>query len=196
MTRLQEIFQEIDRHPSNEWAKALGYHPVYTASEHAKIVIVGQAPGRKAQESGIPWNDASGIRLRTWLGVSNEQFYSPDLFALLPMDFYYPGKGIHGDLPPRRDFAPAWHPKILDCLPDVRLIIPVGSYAQKYYLGNQAKANLTLTVAAYEDYLPRYFPLVHPSPLNIRWLAKNPWLESEVVPILQVMVAKILQADQ
>src|SRR5690606_27598968 len=158
------------------------------ASAKSKIIIAGQAPGRKAQESQKPWNDASGIKLRSWMGVTDEQFYDPDLFALLAMDFYYPGKAAHGDLPPRKDFAPKWHVRLLEHMPEVKLIVTVGSYSQKYYLSERAKRTLTETVRSYDEYLPDYFPLVHPSPLNFRWQTQNPWFEAEVVPELRKRV--------
>lgn len=186
------IYQQIIDDPMNVEMTVRGYTPVYTASAGAKIVVVGQAPGRKAQESNLPWNDASGVALRRWLGVSDEQFYDPDIFALIPMDFYYPGKGAHGDLPPRKGFAAKWHPQLLAHMPKVELIILIGNYAQKYYLGTRAKVNLTQTVHARDEYLPEYYPLVHPSPLNFRWRAINPWFELQVVPELQAIVKKIL----
>ncbi|MDB5183868.1 MAG: uracil-DNA glycosylase [Candidatus Saccharibacteria bacterium] len=192
MSTLDKVYAEIVDDSDSEWAKKLNYLPVYSASEQAKIMIVGQAPGRKAQESMKPWNDVSGVKLRSWLGVSDEQFYNPDLFALVPMDFFYPGKGAHGDLPPRKNFAAKWHPKLLELMPNIQLIILVGSYAQKHYLAGDAKTNLTQTVLAYEEYLPTYLPLVHPSPLNFRWLSKNPWFETELVPILKEKVASII----
>jgi uracil-DNA glycosylase len=193
MSKLQQIYEEIAADPANEAHVQSGHLPVYTASETARIVIIGQAPGRKAQESRIPWNDVSGIRLRSWLGVTDEQFYNPKRIALVPMDFYYPGKGSHGDLPPRREFAPKWHPQILAEMPSAQLFILVGNYAQRYYLGRDAKSNLSLTVRAYEEYLPKYLPLVHPSPLNFRWLSLHPWFESELVPILRQRVSEILK---
>ncbi len=189
---LDKIRHDIINDPNNEQFTAMGHLPLYTASAHSKIVIIGQAPGRKAQDSSVPWNDPSGIKLRKWLGVTDEQFYNPELFALIPMDFYYPGKGVHGDLPPRKEFAAKWHPQLLANMPDVKLIILIGSYAQKYYLGAQSKDTLTLTVQSYEDYLPTYFPLVHPSPLNFRWLSKNLWFESQLVPVLQTVVSTII----
>jgi uracil-DNA glycosylase len=189
---LEKIRDEIVNDPANKSWRTAGFGPLYTASEHSKIVIVGQAPGKKAQDSAIPWNDASGVELRKWLGVSDQQFYNPDLFAILPMDFYYPGKGAHGDLPPRKDFAPKWHPQILANMQEVELTILIGSYAQRYYLSKLAKSNLTQTVAAFEEYLPTFFPLVHPSPLNFRWQAKNPWFHQKLVPILQERIKKIL----
>ncbi|HEY0965319.1 MAG TPA: uracil-DNA glycosylase family protein [Candidatus Saccharimonadales bacterium] len=189
------IYQAICDDPMNIAMKAKDYVPVYTAGPKAKIVIVGQAPGSKAQASMKPWNDVSGILLRKWLGVTDEQFYDPNIFALTPMDFYYPGKATHGDLPPRKGFAEKWHPKLLQLMPEVQLIILIGAYSQKYYLGKSAKRNLTETVRAYHEYLPAYFPLVHPSPLNFRWRARNPWFEIEVVPELHVLVHKILGED-
>ena len=189
------IYQAICDDPMNTAMKAKDYVPVYTAGPKAKIVIVGQAPGSKAQASMKPWNDVSGILLRKWLGVTDEQFYDPNIFALTPMDFYYPGKATHGDLPPRKGFAEKWHPKLLQLMPEVQLIILIGAYSQKYYLGKSAKRNLTETVRAYQEYLPAYFPLVHPSPLNFRWRARNSWFEIEVVPELHDLVHKILDED-
>lgn len=188
------IRQQIIDDPMNADMQAKGYGPVYTVGEQAKIVIVGQAPGIRAQESKKPWNDISGRTLRTWLGVTDEQFYDPNLIALIPMDFYYPGKGVHGDLPPRKGFAEKWHPLLLAHMPHVQLIITIGAYAQKYYLGKQAQKNLTETVRSYKKYLPKYLPLVHPSPLNLRWRAKNPWFEEEVTPAARSVVSKILNS--
>ena len=178
--------------PMNAGYTDRGWQPVYSASPHSRIVIVGQAPGRVAQESGKPWNDVSGLNLRQWLNVTEEQFYDPRLFALMPMDFYYPGKGKHGDLPPRREFAEKWHSRLLDRMTEVKLMILVGVYAQKFYLAGQAKRDLTETVASYEEYLPKYFPLVHPSPLNFRWRKRNPWFAGEVIPALQRVVQEVL----
>nr|WP_225955043.1 uracil-DNA glycosylase family protein [Kibdelosporangium phytohabitans] len=176
----------------NAWATEQGWEPVYTAAPGARIVIIGQAPGRRAQESGVPFDDPSGVRLREWLGVTDEQFYDPGRFAILPMDFYFPGKAASGDLPPRRDFAPKWHPRILAELTGVRLTLLIGGYAQKHYLKGRAKPSLTETVRSYQDYLPGLIPLVHPSPLNFRWQSKNPWFAAEVLPVLRAEVAKAL----
>ncbi len=192
MSKLDDICNEIAQDPENAWAKELGYKPVYTASEKSKILVVGQAPGRKAQESLKPWNDVSGVRLREWLNVTDDEFYNSDLFALVPMDFFYPGKGRHGDLPPRKGFAAKWHPRILAEMPHIKLTVLIGAYAQKYYLGAQAGKSLTQTVKSYEQWLPKYFPLVHPSPLNFRWLAINPWFEKDLIPVLREKVAGIL----
>ena len=192
MLMLPLLYNKIDRDEMNALLRAKGFAPVYTASAKSRIVLVGQAPGRIAQETRKPWNDASGRLLRKWLGVTDEQFYNPDLFAIMPMDFYYPGKGAHGDLPPRKEFAKTWHPKLSALMPDVRLTILVGAYAQKYYLGMRAKKSLTETVKYFNNYLPEYFPLVHPSPLNFGWRKRNPWFEKEVIPVLQSLVQKAI----
>lgn len=186
------INQAIINDPMNAEMTAKGYMPLYTAGPKAKIMIVGQAPGNKAQMSMKPWNDASGVLLREWLGMSEEQFYDPDVVALMPMDFYYPGKGAHGDLPPRKGFAEQWHPQLRALMPELQLAILIGAYAQKYYLGKQAKPTLTQTVRDYHEYLPDYFPLVHPSPLNFRWQSHNPWFVTDVVPELRHVVTTIL----
>ena len=185
---LDSIRAEIAQHPTNAWAREAGWEPVYTASPAARIAIIGQAPGRRAQQSGLPWDDLSGARLRRWLGVSDEEFYDPELFAILPMDFYYPGKGARGDLPPRKEFAAHWHPPLLERLPRVRLTLLIGSYAQKHYLGARAGSSLTETVRSYRDYLPEFLPLAHPSPLNFRWLKTNPWFEEHTIEELRPLV--------
>lgn len=189
---LHAVVNELTSDPSNAWARDLGYRPVWAGSQSARIAIIGQAPGRRAQESGVPWDDASGVRLRSWLGVREEEFYNPALFAIVPMDFYFPGKGKTGDLPPRRDFAPRWHPRIFAGMPDITLRVLIGAYAQRFYLAGRAKANLTETVQSYGEYRPTEFPLVHPSPLNYRWQAKNPWFTTEVVPELARQVSTVL----
>lgn len=159
--------------------------PVVQASVNAKIVIIGQAPGKKVQQSGIPWDDQSGNELRRWLGVTKEQFYDDRLFALIPMGFCYPGKGISGDLPPRPECAPLWHERLLKPIKDVRLTILIGQYAQNYYLKDVKKRSLTERVRNFRDYLPSFLPLVHPSPRNKIWQKRNPWFESEVVPFIR-----------
>lgn len=164
---------------------ALGANPVVRAHKNSKIVIIGQAPGTKVHKSGIPWDDPSGVQLRKWLNVSNEQFYNEELFAIVPMGFCYPGKGTSGDLPPRKECAPKWHQVLFDKMPQVELVILIGKYAQDYYLKEKAKRTLTETVNHFPEYLPDYFVLPHPSPRNRFWLKKNPWFETEVVPELQ-----------
>jgi uracil-DNA glycosylase len=141
----------------------------------------------------MAWNDASGRRLMQWLGVTENQFRDPSLFAHIPMDFYYPGKGKSGDLPPRKGFAPLWHDRFSSKMPEVKLRILIGKYAQEYYLKSRRQRNLTETVRSYKDYLPEYLPLVHPSPLNFRWFAKNAWFEDELIPNLQKIVSEIIK---
>lgn len=192
----QKIYEEICDDPENKEMKEKWYEPVYTAWAKAKIVIVGQAPGRKAQETKKPWNDVSWETLRKWLWITDEQFYDSDLISLIPMDFYYPGKGNHWDLPPRKWFAEKWHPILLENMPEVKLFILIWAYSQKYYLAKNIKSNLTETVNSYKEYLPKYFPIVHPSPLNFRWRSKNPWFENEVIPELQKLVRKIIDENK
>ena len=180
----KDIMSDID----NKKYSDKGIEPLFSAPRPAKILIIGQAPGIKAQESRIFFNDKSGVKLREWMGIDNELFYNSGLIGVVPMDFYYPGKGKSGDLPPRKNFAHKWHPRVLELMPDIKLIILVGKYAQDYYLKDEKEKNLTETVKNYKKYLPKYFPIVHPSPLNFRWQAKNPWFLEEVVPVLKKMV--------
>ncbi len=170
----------------------LGPNPVVSASPKSKILVIGQAPGTKVHASGIPWDDASGKNLRKWLGVSNEQFYNPNLFGIVPMGFCYPGKGKSGDLPPRPECAPKWHNLLLKQMPEVRLTLLIGQYAQGYYLGDRKKKTLTETVRNFREYLPEFLPLVHPSPRNGIWMRKNEWFEQEIVPELQQVVRGVI----
>lgn len=186
------VFQAIRADEQNGEFTRQGIDPLYTASATSRLVIIGQAPGRVAQETRIPWNDKSGDRLRDWLGIDRATFYDPSAVALLPMDFYYPGKGKSGDLPPRRGFAEKWHPVLLGMMPQVRLTVLVGSYATRRYLELSSSAKLTDVVSNYADYLPRFFPLVHPSPRNQLWMSRNPWFETDVLPRLRSEVASAL----
>jgi len=188
MTVFEKIEREIMADPMNTKYTAREIPPLYTVSKQARIAIVGQAPGRIAEETRLVWNDASGDRLREWMGISRETFYDSGLIAQLPMDFYYPGKGKSGDAPPRKGFADKWHPRLLEAMPDLETILLVGRYAQEFYLRDRRAENLTETVRNFKDYLPEYFPLVHPSPLNQRWMKKNAWFESEVLPVLKSVV--------
>ncbi|HXH36129.1 MAG TPA: uracil-DNA glycosylase family protein [Plantibacter sp.] len=191
MHPIDRLRAEIAAHDSNAWARGLGYEPLFVASPEARILIISQAPGRLAQDSGIPWNDPSGVLLRSWLGLTNDEFYDPRNVAIIPMDFYFPGKGTSGDLPPRRGFAPRWHPPLLEQLTEVRLTILIGAYAQRAYLGERAGRTLTDSVRAAETYLP-FFPIVHPSPLARGWRSKNPWFQEETVPRLAEHVRSAL----
>lgn len=161
------------------------------AQSSARLMIIGQAPGTRVHASGIPWDDASGKRLRQWLNLSAEDFYNEQKVAIMPMGLCYPGKGKSGDLPPRPECAPQWHQPLLSHLPEVRLTLLIGQYAQQYYLPGKV-STLTQRVQRWREYAPDYFPLVHPSPRNQLWLRKNPWFEQEVVPALQKRVAELL----
>ena len=164
-------------------------HPVVQFSDTARILIIGQAPGSKVNATGIPWNDASGDRLREWTGLRRDDFYNPAKVALVPMGFCYPGKGKSGDLPPRPECAPLWHPRILKQLPEDRLELLVGSYAQPYYLPDTRKQSLTERVQNWRCYLPDCLPLPHPSWRSTIWMKKNPWFETDVLPELRKAVA-------
>lgn len=193
MRDVDELRKEIMKAPENMAFTELGWQPIFQAPPTARILIASQAPGLKAQESNKTFYDVSGDMLRTWLGVDEETFYDSGLFGIVPMDYYFPGKAKHGDLPPRKDFAAKWNPKVLETMPELELKIIIGAYAQKFYLGKTAKKNLTETVRHYEEYLPDIFPLVHPSPLTIGWRKRNPWFEETVVPDLQRIVKEILE---
>lgn len=185
---MQDLLQDIQQCTICKPYLDLGPRPVVSAHPDSKIVIIGQAPGTKVHASGIPWDDASGKQLRKWLNVRVEDFYDTKKFAIIPMGFCYPGKGKTGDLPPRPECAPQWHQSLFDELKKVELIILIGMYAQKYYLGKNVKKTLTETVRNYNEYLPKYLPLPHPSPRNRFWLTKNPWFEVEVLPELRERV--------
>lgn len=158
--------------------------PIVQLSNTATILIAGQAPGRKVQESGIPFDDPSGDRLREWMGISRETFYDADKIAILPMGFCYPGHGKSGDLPPRKECATTWRQQTMDVMPNIELIIVIGNYAIDWHLGDTKRRNLTETVKAWKSYAPKIIPLPHPSPRNNIWLSKNPWFQAEVLPIL------------
>lgn len=191
--RFKAIAEEIRKDPENASFTKRGIDPLFFAGPECRIMIVGQAPGRVAEESGIVWNDRSGDRLRDWMGVDRDTFYNSGKLAIVPMDFYFPGTGKSGDLPPRKDFADKWHPRLLELMPDLKLTILVGSYATKRYLKLKSSASLTQVVKDYRDYLPEFFPLVHPSPRNQIWMKKNPWFDQTVIPDLQELVAQIMK---
>ena len=189
--KFDKIIKRLKEDSRNKSYTERGIPPIFQVSPKAQILIIGQAPGKKVEESLIPFNDKSGEKLVQWMGIDRDTFYSEKI-AILPMDFYYPGKGKTGDLPPRSFIAKEYHKDILDLMPDLKLTILIGSYSMKYYLGKGMKENLTETVRSYKEYLPKYFPIVHPSPLNFRWQKANPWFEGEVVPVLRDKVHKIL----
>ncbi|MCG8587098.1 MAG: uracil-DNA glycosylase family protein [Pirellulales bacterium] len=163
----------------------LGPRPVLRAHANARVLIVGQAPGTRVHETGIPWNDPSGDRLRQWMGVDRKTFYDERRFAIIPMGYCYPGRGKSGDLPPRRECAELWLDQLLEHLPDIQFTLLLGQYAHAHYLGDRRKKTLTETVRAWRDYRPKYLPMPHPSPRNTHWLQQNAWFEKEAVPALR-----------
>ncbi len=191
-TPFQTIRNEIINDPSNAVFRKEGQVPVYMADAKAKILIIGQAPGAVAAEKGIPFDDKSGDHLREWLGIDRETFYHSGLFAVLPMDFFFNGKGEHGDNPPRKDFAEKWHPKLIALMPDIQLTLLLGSYSAKAYLHGDSHFKLTDAVENFRQYLPKYFPLIHPSPRNNIWIAEHPWFTRDVIPALRQLVHHIL----
>lgn len=182
---LDEVLEQVRACRVCEAYLPLGPRPVVQIGERARIVIVGQAPGTKVHQSGIPWRDASGDHLREWMAVDNEQFYDRQSIALVPMGFCYPGAGNGGDAPPRPECAPLWHPELLGRLAEDVLMILVGQYAIKHYLGPRRAKTLTETVRAFDTYLPRFFPLPHSSWRSKLWMKKNEWFERDVLPALR-----------
>ena len=170
-----------------------GVRPVLQIHPEARVLIAGQAPGRKVHESGVPFDDASGERLRDWMGVTAETFYDAQQIAILPMGFCFPGTGKSGDLPPRPECAPAWRDQILTHLRQVEVTLIVGQFAQAYHVSGK-KSSLTDTVRAWQSYWPGVIPLPHPSPRNNIWLSRNPWFEIELLPELKRRVSEALHA--
>ena len=168
--------------------------PILRASPTAHLLIVGQAPGRRVDETGIPWNDPSGDQLRQWLGLTRETFYDESRIAIVPTGLCYPGTVNGSDLPPRRECAPLWHPQLRAAMPNIRLTLLIGAYAQAYYLGQRRGRTLADTVAGWRDFIPEFVPLPHPSPRNRGWLKRNSWFEAEVLPMLRERVGTLLVA--
>jgi uracil-DNA glycosylase len=193
LSSLDKLLKQIGSCRECEKYLEFGVNPVIAASPESRIIIIGQAPGRIVHDTSIAWNDKSGDNLRNWLGVDREAFYDTGKFALMPMGFCYPGKGTSGDLPPRSECAPLWHQKLLKLMPDAKITLLIGQYAQNYYLGEKAKETLTETVQNFKAYLPEYFPLPHPSPRNNIWQAKNEWFKKDVLPELKKIIEKILK---
>ena len=170
----------------------LGPRPVLRAGKTARILIVGQAPGARVHATGIPWGDASGERLRAWMGVEKNVFYNESRIAIIPMGYCYPGRGKSGDLPPRRECAQLWLDLLLDRLPQIELTLLIGQYAQRRFLGNRRKASLTETTREWQEYAPKYFPVPHPSPRNTSWFRSNAWFERKLLPELRARIGAIL----
>lgn len=189
---MERLFYEITKCTVCSPFLKLGPRPVLAAHPKSKIVIIGQAPGIVVHNSGVPWDDKSGDNLRKWLQMDKALFYNPEKIALIPMGFCYPGKGKSGDLPPRQECAPLWHNLLLEQMKDVKLILLIGKYAQDYYLQAKAKKTLTETVRNFEDYLPHYFVLPHPSPRNNIWQAKNEWFSKKVIPKLRAIITPLI----
>ena len=193
MSQIERIKQAIMADPQNATYTERGIEPLFAAPKTARINIIGQAPGLKTQEAGLYWKDKSGDRLRDWLGVDEDTFYNSGYFAVLPMDFYFPGHGKSGDLPPRADFAEKWHPQLLQELPDIQLTLLIGQYAQAYYLQEKVSGKVTETgkIITRTTCQP-IFPLVHPLAAKSNLDGQNPWFESEVVPDLKKRIKTIL----
>jgi uracil-DNA glycosylase len=171
----------------------LGPRPVVQLASTARLLIVGQAPGSKVHRTGVPWDDASGDRLRDWLGLDRSTFYDDAKVAILPIGFCYPGAGKNGgDNPPRPECAPKWHGLLLKHLPDRQVTLLVGQYAHRYYLGAGRKTSMTETVRAFSQYRPQFFPLPHPSWRSVIWMRENPWFEKEIIPELRSTVQKLV----
>jgi len=172
-----------------ETALPLGARPILQLASSARLLIIGQAPGRKAHETGVPWNDVSGDRLRHWMGLDKATFYDESRVAILPMGLCYPGSEPNGgDKAPRRECAPLWHSRLLGHLTGVETMLLVGHYAQRFYLGSAGQGTMTDTVRSFRNYGPRFLPLPHPSWRSVVWVRKHPWFEATVIPELRKIV--------
>lgn len=190
---LTRILREVRACRICEAELPLGARPVLQLVGTARLLIIGQAPGSKVHRSGVPWNDASGDRLREWLKLDRSTFYDAARVAILPMGFCYPGAGGNGgDRPPRPECAPLWHERLLKHLPDLQLTLLVGQYAHRHYLEAARKGSLTETVKAFSEYGPRFFPVPHPSWRSPIWMRKHPWFEQTVIPELRKAVDKLI----
>lgn len=170
--------------------------PLLQAAASAKILVVGQAPGVRAHHSGTPWNDLSGKRLREWMGIGTEVFYDASRIAIIPMGYCYPGTGRSGDMPPRRECADLWLDQLLAQLPHIKLTLLIGRYAQQHFLKKRCQKTLTETVRQWQEYSPHYFPLPHPSPRNLGWFKRNPWLEQQLLPALRARIDALLSNNR
>lgn len=192
MTSITPLLAEIQSCTTCAAHLPLGPRPVLQIHSSARILIAAQAPGRKVHETGIPFNDASGNRLRSWLGLPREVFYNPMLVAILPMAFCFPGTGRSGDLPPRPECASLWRSRLLAHLKEVRLTLVIGKYAQAYHVPQSGKSPLTEAVKNWQTMWPHTVTLPHPSPRNNLWLKRNPWFESELLPALRPLVQRVI----
>jgi len=188
--RLKHLLKEVRACQVCEQSLPLGPRPILRAKASARLLIVGQAPGTRVHATGIPWNDPSGDRLRSWLRVDRTFFYDESRVAILPMGFCYPGKGRSGDLPPRPECAQHWREKLLACLPDIELTLLIGQYAQQYHIPEAGKS-VTGTVQRWREFAPACIPMPHPSPRNQLWLKRNPWFEQDLVPELRQYIRKV-----
>ncbi|MEL6224625.1 MAG: uracil-DNA glycosylase family protein [Cyanobacteria bacterium J06627_8] len=188
--KLEELLREVADCSICADSLPLGPRPVIQIGAGAKILIAGQAPGRQVHESGVPFKDPSGDRLRDWMGVDDREFYDPDLISILPMGFCFPGSSKSGDKPPRKECAPAWRETLLERVPDVQLTLVLGAYAQRYHLPDAA--SVTDAVARWSEWWPELLPLPHPSPRNRAWFKNNPWFDVEVLPMLRDRVKELL----
>jgi len=191
MPKNESLLRQVENCTICEKYLPHGVRPVFQIHPNARVLIAGQAPGRKVHESGVPFDDPSGNRLRDWMGIPKDVFYDPRLIAILPMGFCYPGTGKSGDLPPRPECEPAWRRQLLDLLPNLEMTLVLGKYAQDYHFG-KSTASLTELVKSWKSYWPKIVPLPHPSPRNNIWLKNNPWFEKELIPPLRATITKLL----
>lgn len=197
LTKLDKLLIEVRDCRVCESKLSLGPNPIVRAKRNARILIIGQAPGTKVHASGVPWDDPSGKRLREWMQIDDQVFYNQAKIAIVPMGFCYPGKGKSGDLPPRGECAPLWHKKLLAHMPNIKLTLLIGQYAQNYYLNDSeyySGSTVTETVTNWINFAPKYFPLPHPSPRNTLWLKKNSWFETKTIPQLRKQVRNALDS--
>ena len=188
---LEALLAEVRQCRACEGLLPLGPRPVLQAGETARILIVGQAPGTRVHATGIPWDDPSGERLRSWMGLGKDSFYDATKVAIIPMGYCYPGRGHGGDLPPRRECAELWLDRLLTSLPHIELTLLIGQYAQRHFLGNRRKPSLTQTVMAWREYAPEYLPLPHPSARNTAWFQRNTWFDGELLPMLRERINQV-----
>lgn len=189
---LPELLQAVRACRVCEAHLPLGPRPVLQAGAGARILVVGQAPGARVHASGVPWDDASGDRLRAWMGIDKTVFYDAEKIALIPMGLCYPGRGAGGDLPPRPECAPLWMAALLAQLPRIELTLLIGLHAQRHFLGSGRQRTLTETVRRWQDHAPHRMPLPHPSPRNTPWFQAHPWLEHELLPALRCRVRQLV----